>query len=245
MTAGGQPPAMVLAAGLGTRLGELGRKVPKPLVEAGGEPLVRRTLRRLAAAGIERAVINLHHLGGMIEDELGDGSEIGVRISYSREPELLDVAGGIANALPLLGDGPFVVANADVLTDLDFGLVAEAARSLGGDLACLFLGDNPDFRPNGDFSLEGDRIRRLGKSGLTYLGCAAYSPVFFAGLEAGRPAPIMPLWLDAIDRGLVAGRRHSGSWLDVGTPERVERSEGVAKALDYEEDQQGRGASDP
>ena len=224
MSASSPPPAMVLAAGRGKRLGKIGDNIPKALVEVGGEPMICRIVRALARAGIREIVVNLHHLGEMIEAELRDLPDLGVSIAYSRESTLLDVAGGIANALPLLGDRPFVVANSDIFSDLDYRDTVAAANSLGDDLACLFLGDNPDFRPDGDFSLVDGRIRKLAGDGLTYMGCAAYRPEFFGRVTQGQAAAIMPIWLDAIDRDLIAGRRHKGSWVDVGTPERIERA---------------------
>lgn len=217
------PRAMVLAAGRGTRLGSASDTRPKPLTMVGGKPVIARVLDSLAAAGVRECVVNTHHLGQMIEDEIGP-SHGPLSVAYSRESELLDVAGGIANALPLLGDEPFVLANSDVCSDLDLTLAVEAASGLGDDLACLFLGENPDFRPKGDFSLERGRVRPLAGEGLTYMGCAAFAPSMFSALRRGVAAPLPPLLNEAIADDRVAGVRHEGWWIDAGTPARVEEA---------------------
>lgn len=226
------PAAMVLAAGRGTRLEKLGAASPKALMELGGRPAIVRVLERLRAAGIRRCVINLHHLGEQIEAVVGDGGALGIEVAYAREPELLDVAGGIANALELLGAEPFVVANADICSDLDFARPVAVAGRLGEADGHLFLGANPPFRPAGDFSLDAGRlVRQAGATpGHTYIGTAVYRPQLFAGLEAGAPAAMGPLWDRAIAAGRLAGELHPGWWIDIGTPQRLAEAAAIYAA---------------
>lgn len=214
--------AMILAAGRGERMRPLTDTCPKPLLEAGGKPLIVWQIERLRAAGLSGIVINHAHLGARIEAALGDGSALGVDIRYSPEPVALETAGGIRQALPLLGPEPFVVVNGDVFCDADLAAVRAAARGLrtDGDLAHLVLVANPAHHPEGDFSLDGDRVVGHGPA-LTFSGIGAYHPALFADLPAGQPARLAPLLREAIVRGRVSGRFHDGTWIDVGTPERL------------------------
>ncbi len=208
---------MILAAGRGERLRPLTDRIPKPLVEAGAKPLIVHHIERLASAGFSDLVINHAHLGEQIEKALGDGSRWGVRIRYSPEHPALETGGGIFNALPLLGGGPFLVVNADIWTDYDF---AHAAL-LQGDLAQLVLVDNPEFRPMGDFALRSGRVRDEGEPRLTFSGIGVYHPDLFSGCRPG-PFPLAPLLRHAMKGGRVGGEHHPGAWFDVGTPERLE-----------------------
>ena len=223
---------MILAAGRGSRLGSLGNQTPKALVTVDGQPLIERLLLRLRAAGIQRCVINLHHLGEQICDRLSSGSRFGLQIDYSPEKQLLDVAGGIRHALPLLGDAPFIVANADICCDFDFSILVKLAGSLRTRLGHLILGDNPPFRPAGDFRLEADSIQELdGTTGLTYLGIAMYSPELFAGVADGARCAMRPLWQQAIQACQLSGEAYRGPWLDVGTIERLGAAQQLFTAL--------------
>lgn len=220
------PAAMVLAAGKGTRLGELGLTTAKAVTEVDGEPLVRVVLRRLCAAGIQRCVINLHHLGEQVKAIVGDGQQLGIEVAYSHEEQLLDVAGGIAQALPLLGPQPFLLVNVDILTDFDLRRLVQLLPAFDDRLAHLVLGHNQDFRPAGDFALRDGQVQPLaGDTGHTYIGTAAYAPALFADLEPGQPAPMQPLWQAAMAAGRVTGELHGGHWLDVGTPERLRQAQ--------------------
>ncbi|QID17150.1 nucleotidyltransferase family protein [Nitrogeniibacter mangrovi] len=214
---------MILAAGRGERMRPLTDTCPKPLLEAGGEPLVGHHLRRLKAAGITDVVINLAHLGALIEARLGDGAAYGVSIHYSHEGEALETAGGIRTALPLLGAAPFIVINGDVFTDIDLAALARTATTLSadGDLAHLVLVDNPPHHPAGDFHLHGGRARRSGEPRLTFSGVGAYHPALFAGLEPGQRAALGPLLCEAMDADRIGASHHHGRWMDIGTPERL------------------------
>ena len=208
---------MVLAAGRGERLRPLTDSLPKPLMEVGGRPLIVWHLTALARAGICEVVINLSWLGGQLRAVLGDGRDLGVSISWSEEGAIpLETGGGIFRALPLLGAGPFLVVNADIWTDIDFGRLRLPAEAH----AHLVLIANPPHHPRGDFGLEGDRVVNRESERLTYSGVGVYSPEFFAGCSAGR-FPLLPLLNRAIAASRMTGELHRGQWCDVGTAERL------------------------
>jgi len=218
--------AMILAAGKGERLRPLTLHTPKPLVRAGGVPLIEYHLRALAAAGVTEIVINHAWLGQQIEDHLGDGSQFGVSISYSAEGEPLETGGGIFQALPLLGVEPFVLVNGDIWTEYDF---TRLRQPLAG-LAHLVLVDNPAHHPEGDFVLHGDRLSDRGDAtgGLTYSGIAVLHPAMFAGCSPGA-FKLAPLLRAAMGAGKVSGEHFSGCWVDVGTYERLAEVEAIVK----------------
>ncbi len=221
--------AMLLAAGRGERMRPLTDHTPKPLLEVGGKPLIVWHIEKLVRAGIRELVINHSHLGAQIEAALGDGSRFGARIQYSPEASALETAGGIANALPLLGDQPFAVVNGDIFCDYDFARLAEHAAALqaSGDAAHLVLIDNPSHHPNGDFALSGGRIcpRHTPHSPplalLTFSGIGIYQPSLFKDIPRGSVAPLAPLLRKKIALGKVSGEHHQGLWVDVGTPQRL------------------------
>jgi len=213
--------AMILAAGRGERMRPLTDTTPKPLLVAGGKPLIAWHLERLAASGFCDVVINHAHLGAKIEAALGDGGAFGLNICYSPEPPgALETAGGIAHALPLLGTEPFLVVNGDVWCDWDF----RRAYALSDRLAHLVFVDNPPQHAGGDFCIEGETVRyaseRIGPT-YTYAGTGVFSPEFFAEVPAGAVMKLRPLLDAAITRRVLTGERHAGRWVDVGTPERL------------------------
>jgi MurNAc alpha-1-phosphate uridylyltransferase len=210
---------MLLAAGRGERLRPLTDEVPKALVEAAGKPLIGWHLERLARAGFRDAVINVSHLGARIEERLGDGARYGMRIAYSRERERLETAGGIANALSLLGRAPFLLVNADVYCECDFARLRSVA--LGRRLAHLVLVPNPAHRAEGDFSLNDGIIGNDGAPRYTYSGVALMDPALVAPVKMGDKAPLGPLLRDAAARGRLGGELYEGLWQDVGTIERL------------------------
>jgi MurNAc alpha-1-phosphate uridylyltransferase len=219
--------AMILAAGRGERMRPLTDHTPKPLLPVADRPLIVWHIERLARAGIRDLVINHAHLGQQIEQALGDGSRWGVRIRYSAEGEgrALETGGGIRRALPLLGEAPFLVINADVWTDLD-----PARLYLGaGTLAHLVLVDNPAHHPDGDFHLCNGWLQADGEPRLTYSGIGVYSPSLFADCEPGA-FPLAPLLREAIGRGQVSGEHHRGRWIDVGTPQRLDALRAMLEA---------------
>jgi len=209
---------MILAAGRGERLRPLTEATPKPLVEAGGRTLLGRHLERLAAAGFRRAVINVSHLAEQIVQRFGESAH-GIAIDWSREPEPLETAGGIAQARALLGDAPFLLVNADIWCDFDFSGLQ--AFPLGKRLAHLVLVPNPAWHPAGDFSLERGLVGNAPAPRYTYAGIAVLSPRLTAGIAAGRKAQLAPLWRAAAEQRAVSGELYTGYWNDVGTPERL------------------------
>lgn len=211
--------AMLLAAGRGERLRPLTDTVPKALVEAGGKPLIVWHLERLARAGIRDAVINISHLGERIVERLGDGGRFGLRLHYSRERERLETAGGIANALELLGRAPFLLVNADVYCECDFARLMNI--QLGDRLAHLVLVPNPSHRSKGDFSLADGRLGDAAEPRYTYAGVAVVAPKLVQSVNRGEKAPLAPLLYDAAARGLLGGEVYRGLWQDVGTMERL------------------------
>ena len=216
---------MILAAGRGERMRPLTDRTPKPLLPVAGKPLIIWHLERLARAGIHEIVINHAHLGDQIEALLGDGDAWNVAIRYSAEPRgALETAGGIVNALPLLGHEPFLVINGDIFCDWD---VARARVALpAGLLAHLVLVDNPAHHAGGDFVLHETKVSTRetapGVPMLTFSGIGIYHPGLFAGIERGEPAKLAPLLSAAMAAGRISGEHHAGRWVDVGTPERLQ-----------------------
>ncbi|MDP1606670.1 MAG: nucleotidyltransferase family protein [Rhodocyclaceae bacterium] len=202
---------MILAAGRGERMRPLTDRTPKPLLPVAGKPLIVWHLERLARAGFRDIVINHAHLGDQVEALLGNGEAWGLRIQYSAESaDALETAGGIANALPLLGNDPFLVINGDIFCDWDF-----SRARIADQLAHLILVDNPPHHPAGDFTLTDDKAR------YTFSGIGIYRPALFAGIERGQAAQLAPLLHAAIAAGQVSGEHHPGRWVDVGTPARL------------------------
>lgn len=213
--------AMILAAGLGTRMRPLTEHTPKPLLPVAGKPLLEYHIERLVAAGISELVINVSHLGQQIIDYCGDGSQWGASIQFSAEPEPLETAGGIVQALPLLGDEPFLVVNGDIWTDYPLERLCERRLARAG--AHLVMVANPAQHPQGDFLLDDQGLlqeRPQGRVGLTFSGIGLYSAEFFAELSEAKTA-LRPLFMAAIQRGRLAGEFYEGAWQDIGTPERL------------------------
>ena len=205
-------------------MGALTADVPKPLLTVGASTLIERHVTRLVARGIVDIVVNLSYRGAQIKAALGDGSRYGARIAYSEEGEPpLETAGGIVHALPLLGNAPFLLVNADVLTDFDAAALAAAAAST------LVLVPNPPHNARGDFGLADSGHVSQHAPLLTYSGIAKLAPELFAGLAPGR-RPLKPVLDAAIERRLLRGVRYTGRWFDVGTPERL----AAARALDWD-----------
>ncbi|MGJ7456426.1 N-acetylmuramate alpha-1-phosphate uridylyltransferase MurU [Halomonas sp. MA07-2] len=209
--------AMILAAGLGTRMRPLTDRCPKPLLPVAGQPLIVHHLARLHQAGITEVVINVSYRAEQIIAALGDGADYGVRIAWSREETPLETGGGMRQALGLLGGAPFLLINGDVWCDLD-----PTRLALGdGDLAQLALVDNPDHHPVGDFHLAHDgRVHAEGEPRLTFAGISLVDPALVAAEPQGAFA-LAPLLRRAMKDGRVGGHHHRGQWVDVGTPERL------------------------
>lgn len=224
--------AMILAAGRGERMRPLTDTCPKPLLTVRGRPLVVWHILNLVRAGITDIVINHAHLGSMIEDTLGDGSQFGATLQYSAEGTALETAGGIANALPLLGDAPFVAVNGDIYCPhFNFEQVTSAlvdADMWGNpypadtrDIAWLYLVKNPPHVPQGDFGLTTYSITNDGSPRFTFSGIGVYRPELFSAIAQGSAAKLAPLLREFAARGQIGGEVYRGDWTDVGTPERL------------------------
>jgi MurNAc alpha-1-phosphate uridylyltransferase len=220
--------AMIFAAGRGERMRPLTDSCPKPLLKVRGRPLITWHLLNLVRAGITEIVINHAHLGHMIEEELGDGSRYGARIAYSREPVALETAGGIANALHLLGDQPFVAVSGDIYAPyFDFEQVKDVlpdADMWGNswpadkrDIAWLYLTPNPWHNPDGDFALNMYSLSNQGSPKWNFAGIGVYRPEMFAEITPGEHARFSPLMRKYIDLGRVGGEIYDGPWVNVGT----------------------------
>ncbi|MEA3243904.1 MAG: nucleotidyltransferase family protein [Pseudomonadota bacterium] len=210
--------AMILAAGRGERMRPLTDQTPKPLLKVGGKPLIQYHIEALRDAGFRELVVNHAHLGNQIVERLGDGAQFGVHIDYSAEAEgALETGGGIKQALPLLGEQPFLVINGDIWTDYPYQQLYREPEGL----AHLVLIDNPPHHPEGDFQLNGRRLTVEGKRKLTFSGIGLYQPDLFADSPDGA-FPLAPLLRGAMQAGQVSGEYFQGRWLDIGTPQRLE-----------------------
>ncbi|MFC4762248.1 N-acetylmuramate alpha-1-phosphate uridylyltransferase MurU [Dyella koreensis] len=222
--------ALIFAAGLGERMRPLTNHTPKPLLEAGGKPLIAWHLEKLAAIGVHYVVINTSHLAEQFPEVLGDGSRWGLRIRYAYEgPTPLETGGGMLNALPLLGPEPFIAVSGDVWTDADFS--ALPAEPTG--VAHLMMVDNPAHHPTGDFHLDSEGVlHEQGEPRLTFSGLGVFRrelledwrKVVIDATDMG-PRPrfkLRPLLTAGMQRNAISGHLHQGAWTDVGTPQRLD-----------------------
>ena len=214
---------MILAAGRGVRMRPLTDLTPKPLLAVGGKPLLFRHLENLSHAGFEAVTINHAHLGEQIEAAVGDGSRWNLEVRYSPEAEALETAGGIRNALPLIGGSFFAVINGDVYSDYDYSGLAAAVEKLADThaLAHLVMVDNPVYHRSGDFYLESGLVRASGRQRLTFSGLGAYRAELFEPLARGARQPLAPLLREQLPKGTITGEHYRGLWSDVGTPGRL------------------------
>lgn len=211
--------AMILAAGRGERMRPLTDRIPKPLLEVAGKPLIIWHLEKLAKANFKNVIINHAYLGEMIEAYIGDGSRWNLKITYSREGSPLETAGGIKKALPLIGDQPFLVVNADIFTDFNYATIKN--RNLNDFKGHLIMVKNPKQHPEGDFVLKDNQIKLEGKERLTFSGIAIYQPEIFEGISIKPVAKLEPILEKLITSKYISGEVHEGLWFDIGTPERL------------------------
>lgn len=210
--------AMILAAGRGERMRPLTDTTPKPLLQVGSKRLIEYHLEALVQAGVRDVVVNLSWLGGQIREALGDGSRHGLQIQYTEEgPVPLETGGGVFNALPLLGEDPFLVVSADIWTDFPIGSLQLAQQ----DIAHFVLAPNPSFHLQGDFGLNEGRVTDTEGPRYTYANIGVFRPEFFAGCRPGR-FPLAPLMFDWIRKGRVSGELYCGRWHNIGTPRGLE-----------------------
>jgi len=205
--------AMILAAGRGERMGELTAQTPKPLLRAGGRYLIDYAIQNLKQAGIKEIVINISYRAEQIKSALGDGSHYGVNIFYSEEAERLETGGGIFQALPLLGDEPFLVVSGDIITDFP---LQQLPQHLDG-LAHLVMVPNPAWHPHGDFGLHEGRLVLPADAKFTFGNIGVYHPALFANCQPGH-FRLASLLNPAIEAGQVTGELYQGKWHNVGTP---------------------------
>lgn len=224
--------AMIFAAGRGERMRPLTDTCPKPLLKVRGRPLIVWHILNLVRAGMPEIIINHAHLGHMIEEALGDGSQFGARLRYSAEGTALETAGGVAQARALLGDDPFLAVAGDIwCPHFDFSAAQDALqdRDVWGnphapdqrDVAWLYLVKNPAHNPQGDFALASFTIANEGAPRYTFSGIGVYRPEIFDDIRPGEAAKLAPLLRRYADRGRVGGELYPGAWTDVGTPERL------------------------
>ena len=224
--------AMLLAAGRGERMRPLTDTCPKPLLKVRGRPLIVWHILNLVKAGITDIVINHAHLGHMIEDTLGDGSQFGAQLRYSAEAPVLETAGGIAQALPLLGDAPFLVVSADIyMPHFDFRACLDTLEDNDPwgkplsqqerDIAWLYLVKNPPFHPDGDFALALTGLSNQGTPRHTFANIGVYRPEMFADIVPGTHARLGPLLQQYAACGRLGGELYRGQWHNVGTPEQL------------------------
>jgi MurNAc alpha-1-phosphate uridylyltransferase len=211
--------AMILAAGRGERMRPLTDHIPKPLLRVGEITIIEHIINQLISAGFNDIIINHAHLGQQIEDYLGDGQQYRARICYSPEGEQgLETAGGIINALHLLGDEVFMVVNGDIATDFPFA----GLKNLSVDLAHLVLVNNPEHHSQGDFGLdEAGKVIENCQEKLTFSGIGLYRPELFSKTPPGS-SKLAPLLRQAIANQRVSGQKYAGFWMDIGTPERLQ-----------------------
>jgi MurNAc alpha-1-phosphate uridylyltransferase len=226
--------AMILAAGRGERMRPLSDATPKPLLRAGGKPLVVWQVEALARAGFTDIVVNAAHLAGDLVAALGDGSALGVRIAWSIEPEPLEAAGGIATALPLLPRGPVLIVSGDVWTEFDYATLVERAESMARDPASprahLVMVPRTPGHPRGDFALAGGMLSLEGDDPLVYGNIGLHDTALFAELPRFERLKMLPLWQNWIRRGWVSGERYAGPWANVGTPAELDALDAMLRA---------------
>ena len=222
--------ALIFAAGLGERMRPLTERTPKPLLHAGGKPLIVWHLEKLAAIGVNYVAINTSHLAEQFPEALGDGSRWGLRIRYVYEGATpLETGGGLLNALPLLGAEPLLAISGDVWCDADLATLPAEPAGLGH----LLMVANPAHHPQGDFALdERGRLHADGAPRLTYSGIGVFRRELLdgwraalgdaAGADAKPPRfKLRPLLEAAMARDALSGSLHHGRWTDVGTPARL------------------------
>ncbi len=217
--------AMILAAGRGKRMMPLTASIPKPLLKLNDKPLLEYTIENLQRSGIKDLVINHSYLGEQIEAYFQTGSQLGVKIAWSREKLPLETAGGIIKALPILGNSPFIIVNGDTWCNINFNQLIKKANIpslIAGDtLAHLVLVANPAHNPNGDFGLNNGLVNNSSPKKLTYAGISVLSPQLLENMPKDEVIGLAPLLKQAADKKQVSGHQFNGIWQDIGTPQRL------------------------
>ena len=209
--------AMILAAGYGKRLRPLTDMMPKPMIPIASEPLIVHQIRWLRHAGITEIVVNLHHLGDQIEKKLGHGTDLGVHITYCHEEELLDTGGAIANALPYLLPGPFLVLNGDIWTNYPFKQLVQRAA----DTTHLVLTPTPSHRESGDFCLEGNLVRRGDNNDLVFCGIGVLTEDILRDAPLGIFSITQDVYFKRLRYDEITGEVYVGTWFDIGSHDQL------------------------
>ena len=212
---------MILAAGRGERMGDLTINTPKPLLLFKGKPLIVWHIEKLVAAGFEEIIINVSYLSEKIKDYLGDGSKWNIKIIFSEENPVLETAGGIKKALPLLKSDPFIVINSDIYSDINYADLRELNFSECIEAHLIFV-ENPVHNKTGDFVLsQGGLVINEGENKKTFSGVALYRPIFFEEIPKNEFIRLSTVLKNKADKKLIKGRIFNGLWIDIGTPERL------------------------
>jgi N-acetyl-alpha-D-muramate 1-phosphate uridylyltransferase len=215
--------AMILAAGRGERMRPLSDTTPKPLLRAGGKPLIVWQIEALARAGFRDIVVNVAHRAQDVVDALGDGAALGVRLRWSREAEPLETAGGVATAIELIAPGPVLIVSSDIVTGFDYASLQSRIAAMRDTPQTsarvhLVMVPNPPWHAAGDFALAGERVALEGAKRLTFGNIGVYDTALFRELPRGVKLKMLPLYRDWIGRRIVSGERYDGPWANVGTP---------------------------
>lgn len=227
--------AMILAAGVGSRLRPLTDEMPKALLDVGGAPMIERVIRRLRSAGVTEIVVNLFHLGERIVEFLASKNDFGLRLAFTREAELLDTGGGLKNAAWFFDDGrPFFLHNVDVLSDIDLGellrfheragaLATLAVQRRPGARQLLFDGDGNLCGRESPEGMEWARGPRSGGERLAFTGIHVIDPAVFPKMTETGAFPILRTYLRLAGEGerIVAYRADGRYWQDIGSPEKL------------------------
>lgn len=216
--------AMILAAGLGSRMGELTRELPKPLLRVGNLCLIEHVILNLVRAGFAEIVINISYHAQLIKQALGNGQRYGANIVYSEEKECLETGGGIVKALPLLGSNPFLVVSSDIITDYPL----QRLRAQPTGLAHLVLVNNPSYHLKGDFGLKAAKVDFTATPTYTFANLGVYSPDLFKGCEVTH-FRLTEVLFPAIRAQQVTGEHFSGQWHNVGTPMELQHAQSLLK----------------
>jgi N-acetyl-alpha-D-muramate 1-phosphate uridylyltransferase len=234
--------AMILAAGRGARMRPLSDALPKPLLPVGGKPLIVWQLERLVAAGCADIVVNVAHCSEMIIAALGDGSRFGATVCYSREAEPLEVAGGIATALPMLGDDLVLIVSGDVYVDYNYAALVARAAAMRATSAPphlhMVMVPNPAYHPQGDFTLANGWLALDGAMRRTFGNVGLYRTALFRDLPRGERLPMLPLYRKWIGHGWASGELHTGTWANVGTPDELAKVDGLLRSTTGERSRQ-------
>jgi N-acetyl-alpha-D-muramate 1-phosphate uridylyltransferase len=214
---------MILAAGRGERMRPLSDTTPKPLLRAGGKPLIVWQIEALARAGFRDIVVNVAHRAQDVVDALGDGAALGVRLRWSREAEPLETAGGVATAIELIAPGPVLIVSSDIVTGFDYASLQSRIAAMRDTPQTsarvhLVMVPNPPWHAAGDFALAGERVELEGAKRLTFGNIGVYDTALFRELPRGVKLKMLPLYRDWIGRRIVSGERYDGPWANVGTP---------------------------